>query len=99
MPRTVRALLDDEEAWKAVVSTAAAFGVDDITAARRLAPHLAAPVERLPHLFTIEEWEQGALSLRHQLTETLLAITETRNGADAVHRLAGATTGDLRAAR
>jgi alpha-L-rhamnosidase len=99
MPRTVRELLDDEEAWNAVVSTAAAFGVDDITAARRLAPHLAAPVERLPHLFTIEEWVHGALSLRHQLTETLLAITETRNGADAVHRLAGATTGDLRAAR
>jgi hypothetical protein len=99
MPRTVRELLDDEEAWKAVVSTAAAFGVDDITAARRLAPHLAAPVERLPHLFTIEEWGREALSLRRRLTETLLAITAARNGIDAVDRLAGANPTGLRAAR
>jgi alpha-L-rhamnosidase len=98
MPRTVRELLDDEEAWKAVVSTAAAFGVDDITAARRLAPHLDAPVERLPHLFTIEEWAGEALSLRRRLTETLLAITAARDGAVAVDELTGATPAGLRAA-
>jgi hypothetical protein len=98
-PRTVRELIDDEEAWKAVVSTAAAFGVDDLTAARRLAPHLDAPVERLPHLFTIEEWAGEALSLRHRLTKTLLAITAARIGADAVDELAGATPTGLRAAQ
>jgi alpha-L-rhamnosidase len=99
MPRTIRELLDDEEAWKAVVSTAAAFGVDDITAARRLAPHLAAPVERLPHLFTIEEWVREALPLRHRLTETLLAMAEVRKRGDAVDRLDRATPTGLRAAR
>ena len=99
MPRTVRELLDDEEAWKAVVSTAGAFGVDDITAARRLAPHLDAPVERLPHLFTIEEWGREALTLRRRLGETLLAITAARNGADAVAGLAAATPAGLRAAQ
>jgi alpha-L-rhamnosidase len=98
-PRTVRELIDDEEAWKAVVSTAAAFGVDDLTAARRLAPHLDAPVERLPHLVTIEEWAGEALSLRHRLTKTLLAITAARIGADAVDELAGATPTGLRAAQ
>jgi alpha-L-rhamnosidase len=98
-PRTVRELLDDEEAWKAVVSTAAAFGVDDLTAARRLAPHLDAPVERLPHLFTIDEWAQGALSLRRRLTETLLAITDARKRTDAVERLDRVTPTGLRAAR
>jgi alpha-L-rhamnosidase len=98
-PRTVRELLDDEEAWKAVVSTAGAFGVDDITAARRLAPHLHAPVERLPHLFTIEEWAGAALSLRRRLTRTLMAITAARNGADAVDEPARATPTGFRAAQ
>jgi alpha-L-rhamnosidase len=91
MPRTVRELLDDVDAWNAVVTTAAEFDVDDIAVATRLAAYLDAPVERLPQLFTIDEWVPGALSLRRRLAATLVAIAGARTRTTTVGQLAAAT--------
>jgi alpha-L-rhamnosidase len=76
IPATVRDLLDDRNAWSAVVDAMTEAGIDDVVAAHRLAAHFDAPANRLPLLFTLEDYVPGALELRRRLEAVIEAIAD-----------------------
>jgi alpha-L-rhamnosidase len=70
---TVRDLLDHAEAWEAVVDVAVQLtGVtDDVDAARRVAPHLDAPLTRLSIALDPHGFAHGGSALAARLEEAL----------------------------
>jgi hypothetical protein len=72
---TIRDLLDDEHTWTAVVTACVASGIadGDVDVARRLRPHLDAPLDRLVDALTAGGFVAGADALSAQLAQVLPA--------------------------